>query len=196
MCVSWSVTSIYFRGIGNDSAFGTWSRTRGSHDDFKWSSSIDQKSLRASASSWVSAGWDSHGSPWSSSQRSSLPAGSYCLRVRSRISWYSKRFCRAVCDWEHENVHTFCGVNTSFASMLRGWISDASIFSKSSMSSTRMSPFQIPPAYRSYPRNNPGKTVFPNWWILDWSFAVLGWYSTNEPNGIIGPLNGSPKRLS
>ena len=56
-------------------------------------------------------------------------------------------------------------------------------------------PFQIPPAYRAYPRNNPGKTFFPNWWIRDWSFAVIGWYSTNEPNGIIGPLNGCPKRL-
>ena len=52
------------------------------------------------------------------------------------------------------------------------------------------------PAYNAYPRNNPGKTFFPNWWILDWSFAVIGWYSTNEPNGIIGPLNGCPKRLS
>ena len=56
------------------------------------------------------------------------------------------------------------------------------------MSATSMSPFQIPPAYKAYPRNNPGKTFFPNWWILDWSFAVIGWYSTNEPNGIIGPL--------
>ena len=53
-----------------------------------------------------------------------------------------------------------------------------------------------PPAYRVYPRNNPGKTFFPNWWILGWSFAEIGLYSTNEPNGMIGPLKGSPKRLS
>ena len=59
-----------------------------------------------------------------------------------------------------------------------------------------MSPFQILPAYRASPRNNPGKIFFPNWWFLDCSFAIIGWYSTNEPNGIIGPLNGSPKRLS
>ena len=26
-------------------------------------------------------------------------------------------------------------------------------------------------AYRAYPRNNPSKTFFPNWWILDSSFA-------------------------
>ena len=55
-----------------------------------------------------------------------------------------------------------------------------------------MSPFQFPP-YKAYPRNNPGKTFFPNWWILDWSFAEIGWYSTSEPNGMTGPLNGFPK---
>ena len=54
-------------------------------------------------------------------------------------------------------------------------------------------PSKFSPAYRAYPRNNPGKTFFPNWWILDWSFAVIGWYSTNEPNGIIGPLKRLPK---
>ena len=54
-----------------------------------------------------------------------------------------------------------------------------------------MSHFQIPlplTAYNAYPKNNPSKIVFPNWCILDWSFAVIGWYSTNEPNGIIGPV--------
>ena len=44
--------------------------------------------------------------------------------------------------------------------------------------------------------NNPGTTVFPNSWILDWSFEIIGWYSTNEPKGITGPPNGCPKRLS
>ena len=34
--------------------------------------------------------------------------------------------------------------------------------------------FQIPPAYRAYPRNNPRKTCIPNWWILDLSFAEIG----------------------
>ena len=59
-----------------------------------------------------------------------------------------------------------------------------------------MSPQQIHTAYKAYPRNNPGKTFFPNWWILDWSFAVIQWCSTNEPTGMIGLVNGSPKRLS
>ena len=52
------------------------------------------------------------------------------------------------------------------------------------------------PAYKAYLRNNPGKTFFPNWWIIDWSFAVIQWCSTNEPNGITSLVNGSPKRLS
>ena len=30
------------------------------------------------------------------------------------------------------------------------------------------------PAYIAYPKNNPGKTFFPNWWILDWSFEEIG----------------------
>ena len=50
-------------------------------------------------------------------------------------------------------------------------------------------PFQIPPAYKAYPRNNPGKTVFPDWCILDWSFAEIVYYSTSAPNGMIGPFS-------
>ena len=41
------------------------------------------------------------------------------------------------------------------------------------------------PSHRAYPKNNPSKTFFPNWWILDWYFAEIGWYSTSEPNGMI-----------
>ena len=41
------------------------------------------------------------------------------------------------------------GVNSSFALSLLAWISDASISSTSSMSATRMSLFQISPAYNT-----------------------------------------------
>ena len=54
----------------------------------------------------------------------------------------------------------------------------------------------VPNSTRGQSVSNPSKTFFPNWWILDWSFAETGFYSTNEPNGMIGPLNGFPKRLS
>ena len=55
---------------------------------------------------------------------------------------------------------------------------------------------KFPPAYRACPTNIPSKTLSPNWWFLDWSLEVIGWYSTSAPHGKIGPLNGSPKRLS
>ena len=36
------------------------------------------------------------------------------------------------------------------------------VLSNSSRSAISMSPFQVPPAYNAYPRNNPGKAFFPN----------------------------------
>ena len=42
----------------------------------------------------------------------------------------------------------------------------------------------------------PGRTFLPNWWSLDWSRAEIEWYSTIAPQGILGPLSGSPNRLS
>ena len=50
-----------------------------------------------------------------------------------------------------------------------------------SVSANSMPPFQIPSAYNAYPRNNPSKTFFPNWWILDWSFAMIGWCFSYAP---------------
>ena len=38
----------------------------------------------------------------------------------------------------------------------------------------RLLHFQIHPAYNAFPRNNPGNTFFPSWWLLDRSFAVKG----------------------
>ena len=35
-----------------------------------------------------------------------------------------------------------------------------------------------------------GRTFLPNWWILDWSFVDIGWYSTKWNN--LGLLYGSP----
>ena len=107
----------------------------------------------------------------------------------------SRVFDSSICDCG-KIISPCLGNSTSFALSLLEWISDASIVSNSSMSATNMSPFQFFTAYQAYPRNNPSKTFFPNVWIHDWSFAVEGSNSTNEPNGIIGPLNGCPKRLS
>ena len=50
--------------------------------------------------------------------------------------------------------------------------SDASNFSNSSISTTRLSPFQIPPAIKAYPGKIPGNTFFPNWWIPALSLGI------------------------
>ena len=52
-------------------------------------------------------------------------------------SW---QFCCTICY--REKYSLVCGVNTSFAVILGGWISDASMFSNSSMSATSISPLQ------------------------------------------------------
>ena len=89
---------------------------------------------------------------------------------------------------------TVCGrgVNTSFSLGLQAWIPDASIFSNSSMSlQPNMSPFQVPSAYNTQPKNKPGKTFLPNWCSRDRSLArnrVIFDHCTKRN----GPLNGSP----
>ena len=98
-------------------------------------------------------------------------------------------------NWEYEfftsfgQYHVFCIESFTMDS----WC--VHLF-QPSRPATRMSPFQILPVYNTKPRKIPGSTFFPNWWIRDWSFVEIGWYSTKEPNGRIGPLNGSPQRLS
>ena len=74
-------------GRGSVSSCGTQSWTRGS----AWwrymkSLCIDQKFLRASASSFASVGWGSSDSPWNYPLRSSLPTVCSRLRVGSRNS--------------------------------------------------------------------------------------------------------------
>ena len=54
-----------------------------------------------------------------------------------------------------------------------------------SMSETNMSPFQILTAYRAYPRNNPGKTFFPqlmdSWLVLRRNRVILNqWTKRND----------------
>ena len=61
-----------------------------------------------------------------------------------------------------------CEINTSFALMFRGLISDASNFSKSSRSAIRMSPFQISPRSMHTQEGFLVKLVLPTWWSLDW----------------------------
>ena len=76
------------------------------------------------------------------------------------------------------NSSSFCLIRISFALILRGQISDASNFSKSSISmpATRISLFQISPAISVF---------LPNWWTLVLSLVGIGWDSISAPNGIM-----------
>ena len=54
-----------------------------------------------------------------------------------------------------------------------------------------------PPAFQCRrPECLVSRFTAPNWCSLDLSFAEMEWYSTIAPDGITGPLNGIPNRLS
>ena len=136
------VTSMYFNGIGNDSSFGMYSLTL---DSTWWrymkSPVISQKSFLASASSRVESSWRGVGEESSSDSP-------------RKTSWSSPRQDDPWLKWMVSDVDLlqrvpFIGGNTSFALSLLASISDASIWSTSSMSAIRMSPFQISPAFNA-----------------------------------------------
>ena len=85
----------------------------------------------------------------------------------------SKKFYSSICDWK------ICFQFHREISPLLHWVFSSRFqmrpsfpFPQCVQPARHLSKF--PPAYNAYPRNNPGKTFFPNWWILDWSFAVIG----------------------
>ena len=170
---------MYF--IGNGFSFSTQSWTRGS---LWWrqmkSPWIDQKSFRASASSFVSVGWNPSGSPWISTLRSSLPTSCSCLRVCSRNSWSLP---------DNSAAPSAAGKIQIFASLLRQYFFRLEFFEDKfplrpyfpilKMSATKISPFQVHAAINAYPRTIPSNTFWPKWWSLDWSRAEIGWYFTN-----------------
>ena len=69
----------------------------------------------------------------------------------------SGQFNCSIFDWE-------CEVFTIFRryKLLRAWISDTSQCSSSSMSATKIYPFQHLAALYAYPKKIPGNTVSPN----------------------------------
>ena len=152
------------------------------HDDEKMLLQvIDQKSFRALPSSCGESCLVDGGDPSDSPRRS---------------SWTSPESFTSPSATGNTKFSPVLDEITSVPLSLLVWISDASIFSNSTRSATNISHFQILPAYKTDPRNNQGKTIFTNWWSLHTYSAEMVWYSNNEPNGIIGPLNGSPKLFS
>ena len=118
----------------------------------------------------------------SSPLRSSLLTSCSRLRVGYRNSWSLPNSFAVPSANVTMKCSPLCGVHTLFALSLRGWISDASTFSNSSMSATRISPFQVPRAINAYPRNLAGYN-FPHQsgGVLDWSSEEIGSYSNHCP---------------
>ena len=84
----------------------------------------------------------------------------------------SNKFYSSICDWKY-GCSIFFG-KYHFLCIESFWVdSDASNVSSSSMSVTIMSPSQIPPRTEC---------------IQGTIQVILSWHSTNEPNGMIGPL--------
>ena len=145
---------------------------------------MDQKSCVASPASG-SKSWDDERDP------SDSPRKSLCSSPRIGWSRIQKNvlsspispneFYSSICNWKN-TFSLFFGKYHLF----RNWV----FLSRFPMRPSSPTPQGLQPvrhpskflACNAYPRNNPSKTFFPNWWILDWSFAVVRWYSTNEPN--------------
>ena len=140
---------------------------------------------------WKRPFWFSKKTKVTFSSNWSLPYRGGC----SQVLISSKEFDSSIFDWK--NIFLFLWE----ISPLSHWVFLSRFpMRPSSPTPQGLQPVRHPSKFSTrtlaYPRNNPGKTFFSDWWIIDWSFAVIGWYSTNEPNGIIGPLSGFPKRLS
>ena len=150
-------------GQGGDSSLDEYSFTLGS----TWwrymkLPDMDQKSFIASPASGNES-WGCGRDPSDSPRKSTRPSP-WIGRGRIEVDVLSS-YLLLVFWFVHlllEQIKTpSLGNITSFALSLFEWISDASIVSNSSRSAISTSPFQIPPAYRAYPRNNPRKTFFP-----------------------------------
>ena len=114
---------------------------------------IDQKSFRASASSFVSSVWNSSLSPWGSPLRFSLftvdsPVSEWVLWIRSLF------LIMLLNHLPHEirSLHLFWVIRTSFTFSLLEYASDASNFFQ--FFNLKPSP-QIPPANNACPRRIP-----------------------------------------
>ena len=124
---------------------------------------MDQKSLSLIASpASGSESWGCGRDPSDSPRKSTWPSpwiGRGRIKVDVLSSWSPPRGLIHPSAIGKINSPSLGNI-TSFALSLFEWISDASIVSNSSRSAISTSPFQIHPAYRAYPRNNPGKTFF------------------------------------
>ena len=158
---------------------------------------IDQKSFRASASPFVSSGWNSSLSPWDSPLRFSLLTVGSRLRVGSWNSQFLPDNFAEPSAIGDTNCSSLWVIRTSFAFSLLGYVSDASNFSNSSISAVSFCSSQI------HPRS---KHILERFFViialqidefvLCLSLGVLGDIQSNASNNITGPLNDSPNLRS
>ena len=86
----------------------------------------------------------------------------------------SRMIDSSICGWKNKNFHFLWEILLLLHNVFQSRFLMRPSFPTPQCLEPICHPSKFPPAYKAYPRNNPGKTFFPNWWILDWSFAVFG----------------------
>ena len=178
------VTSIHFSGIGNHSSFGTWRRTVGS-TWWRWmkSTSIDPKSLRASASSFVSAGWEF---------RVSLK---FFAEIYSQISWSPPSNFAVASAIGKIKKHPFWTLSFPLHRAFERGFLTRSIF----QAPWRLQPRYLPSRFSPQPLHIRG--IFMAGLSYQIGGALIGLLQRSESIQpllwtVNGPSNGSPNRLS
>ena len=164
---------MYFSGTGNDSSLGEKSLTLGSTWwRYMMLPDMDEKSFIASPASGNES-WGCGRDP-SDSPRKSILLSPWIGRRRTKVDVLS--------SWSPP-INLIRPSAIGKIVLFLGEISPLSHSVFSSRFPMRPSfptpqwlrpvrhPSKFHLAYRAYPRNIPGKTFFPNWWIRDWSFA-------------------------
>ena len=114
---------------------------------------------------------------WFSKKISSTFSSNWVIPYQGGCSQFlisSSKFDSSICDWKWI-FHFLWGNITSFALslFLSRFLMRPSFPTPQCLQPVRH-PSKFSPRTKTYPRNYPGKTFFPNSWILDWSFAVKG----------------------
>ena len=186
-----------FCGTENNSSLGEWSLTLGS----TWwrymkLPDMDQKSFIASPAtgneSW-GCGRDPSDSPRKSMWLSPWIGG--CRTKVDVLSSWSPPWCfdSSIFDWK--NKFSLFGKHHVFrieSFRVDFWCVHRLQLLKVCDQYVTL-PNSPPPPLKSASEEQSRNTFFPNWWIRDCSFAVIGWCSTNEPSGTIGFFEWLPK---
>ena len=190
---------MYFSGIRNDSSLGEKSLTLGS----RWwrymkFPDMNQKSLIASPASGNES-WDGGRDLWFSKKINVIFPSNWSMPYHggcSQVLISSKRFNSSVCDWKNK-----------FSLFGKYHLFRIESFRVDFRCVHRLQLLKVCNQYVTLPNKFSTRTMRIRRTIqVRLSFQIDGFltgpsqlqveYSTNEPNGIVGTLNGCPKRLS